>query len=74
MNSRIPAILSDRDASAAAAARVSTPSFSKTCSRCLFTVRGLMPRMSPVSGLVLPLATLVLVVGACHCAMRTAQR
>jgi len=45
-----------RLASAAAAARVSTPSFSNTCSRCLFTVRGLMPRISPMSRLVLPLA------------------
>ncbi|AVS92760.1 hypothetical protein C8246_14215 [Paracidovorax avenae] len=36
--------------------RVSTPSFSKMCSRCLFTVRGLMPRMSAMSRLVLPLA------------------
>eukprot|EP01032_Pedospumella_encystans_P015089 gene15089-17290_t len=44
-------------ASAAAAARVSTPSFSKMCSRCLFTVRGLVPRISPMSRLVLPLAS-----------------
>jgi len=41
-------------ASLAAAVRVSTPSFSKTCSRCLFTVRGLLPRMSAMSLLVLP--------------------
>ena len=39
---------------AAAAARVSTPSFSKTCSRCLFTVRGLIPRISLMTRLGLP--------------------
>ncbi len=43
-----------RTARAAAAARFSTPSFTKTCSRCLFTVRGLMARISPISRLALP--------------------
>jgi hypothetical protein len=41
----------------AAAVRVSTASFSNTCSRCFFTVAGLEPRMSPMSRLVLPFAT-----------------
>ena len=56
-------MLSDADAAAtltaiaAAAVRVSTPSFSNTCSRCLCTVRGLVPRMSPMSRLILPLST-----------------
>src|SRR5258708_38993090 len=35
----------------AAEVRVSTPSFSKTCSRCLLAVRGLMPRISAISRL-----------------------
>src|ERR1019366_1394205 len=38
----------------ATARRVSTPSFSKMCSTCLSTVRGLMPRIAPISALVLP--------------------
>ena len=41
----------------AAAVRVSTPSFTNTRSRCFFTVMGLLPRMSPMSLLVLPLTT-----------------
>jgi hypothetical protein len=45
--------------SAAAAVRVSTPNFMKICSRCLFTVRGFMPRISLISRLVLPWATQV---------------
>lgn len=36
-------------AMATAALRVSTPSFSKICSRCLFTVLGLLPRIRPMS-------------------------
>ena len=44
-------------AGAAAAVRVSTPSFSNTCSRCLVIVFGRVPRMSPMSRLVLPGAT-----------------
>lgn len=37
-----------------AAVRVSTPSLLKTRSRCLLIARGLLPRMSPISLLVLP--------------------
>ena len=44
-------------ARAAAAVRVSTPSFSNTCSRCLCTVRGLSDRISAMSRLVLPWMT-----------------
>jgi hypothetical protein len=43
------------EAKAAAAVLVSTPNLTNTCSRCLLTVRGLEPRMSPISRLVLPL-------------------
>ena len=46
--------LSSRTARATAEARFSTPSFTKTCSRCLFTVRGLIPRIAPISRLDLP--------------------
>lgn len=38
------------------AARIFTPSFSKMCSRCLLTLRGLMPRISAMSQLVFALA------------------
>lgn len=43
-----------RTAMAVAAALVSTPILRNTCSRCLFTVRGLMPRISLMVLLVLP--------------------
>ena len=46
-----------RMATAAAAVLVSTPSFSNRFSRCLLIVRWLMPRMSPMSRLVLPWIT-----------------
>ncbi len=41
----------------AADVRFSTPSLRKTCSRCLFTVRGLMSRMIAISRFDLPLDT-----------------
>jgi hypothetical protein len=53
---RLPILLGQPNsqlASAAVAARVSTPSFSNTSSRCLLTVPGLMPRMSATSRLAL---------------------
>jgi hypothetical protein len=40
---------------ATAAVRVGTPSFSKTCSKCLLMVLGLELRIIPISLLVLPL-------------------
>ena len=44
-------------ATPAAAVRVSTPSFTYTRSRCFLAVAGLLPRISPMSLLVLPLTT-----------------
>jgi len=48
---------SARVASTAAAARFSTPSFGKICSRCLSTVRGDRPRIAAMSRFDLPCAS-----------------
>ena len=64
MTVRLPATEESRSqrfaassAIAAAAVRVSTRSPSRMCSTCFETVRELMPKIIPISGLVLPTAT-----------------
>lgn len=48
---------STSDAQRAAAQRFSTPSFARMCSTCVATVRRPIPRITAISGFVLPCAT-----------------